>query len=492
MTTIINAKIGESKGLPRVWMEGQKLHHGGVQIGKKYTIKADVTAKRLELIEVPFDFSGKHLTVSKRERNGVVHPVIDLRSGQIREVFEEDDKVRIALRRGRIVITALQIQTKIRERLKRIKDKLDRGEKLPVASLFHGGGVLDRAIHSGMLRAGVGSFIQVGVEIESEYLDASLRNNPQIWTEDSIAISSDVRDVYLGENSPEVCILIGGIPCTGASKSGKAKNKLKCAEDHDEAGALYIDYLNWVRAVNPAIAVIENVSDYADTASMSAIRKVLRHLGYELHETVLNAWDFGALERRERMVLVAITQGLGDTFSFSNLKVNKVRETCLNDILDPIPLDNERWKPYEYLASKEIRDKAAGKGFRRQLLTGKEDGCGVIGRHYFKGRSTEPFLIHPVRPELSRLFTKAEHARIKGIPQEILDGVSETTAQEIAGQSVGYDQFVSVGQEMGNFLMRSRSNILKFPKPRLVVEEAEADQAVEPLVVQTGTMPLFN
>lgn len=181
MTTIINAKIGESKGLPRVWMEGQKLHHGGVQIGKKYAIKADVTAKRLELIEVPFDFTGKHLTVSKRERNGVIHPVIDLRSGQIREVFEDDDKVRIALRRGRIVITALQIQTKIRERLKRIKDKLDRGEKLPVASLFHGGGVLDRAIHSGMLRAGVGSFIQVGVELESEYLDVFHKLDP--WVE---------------------------------------------------------------------------------------------------------------------------------------------------------------------------------------------------------------------------------------------------------------------------------------------------------------------
>lgn len=94
-------------------------------------------------------------------------------------MFADDDKVRIALRRGRIVITALQIQTKIRERLKRIKEKLDRGEKLDVVSLFHGGGVLDRAIHSGMLRSGVGSFVQVGVELESEYLDASLRNNPK-------------------------------------------------------------------------------------------------------------------------------------------------------------------------------------------------------------------------------------------------------------------------------------------------------------------------
>lgn len=138
MTTIMNAKIGESKGIPRVWMEG-KLHHAGIQIGKKYSIKPDKLARRLELIEVPFDFAGKCVSVSKRDRNGVVHPVIDLRSEQIREVFEDDEKVRVALRRGRIVITALQIQTKIRERLKRMKDKLERGQKLAVASLFHGG-----------------------------------------------------------------------------------------------------------------------------------------------------------------------------------------------------------------------------------------------------------------------------------------------------------------------------------------------------------------
>lgn len=492
MTTIINAKIGESKGLPRVWMEGQKLHHGGVQIGKKYTIKADVQAKRLELIEVPFDFSGKHVTVSKRERNGVVHPLIDIRSEQIREVFLDDDKVRIALRRGRIVITALQIQTKIRERLKRIKEKLDRGEKLDVVSLFHGGGVLDRAIHSGMLRSGVGSFVQVGVELESEYLDASLRNNPQIWTSESIAICSDIRDVHLSDTTPQASILIGGIPCTGASKSGRSKNSLEFAEDHDEAGALYIDYLNWLRATNPAIAIIENVGEYANTASMSAIRSVFKHLGYDVHETVLDGWDFGSLERRKRMVVVAITQGLGDTFSFNNLKVNKVRESCINDILDPVALDDDSWKAYDYLAEKEARDKAAGKGFGRQLLTGSEDGCGVLGKGYKKGRSTEPFLIHPIDPALSRLFTKAEHARIKGIPQVMLEGVSETTGHEIAGQSVCYDQFDSVGEEIGSFLIRSRSNILKFQKRRTVPEPAFVVTTSEPVVAQTGTMALFN
>lgn len=213
MTTIINAKIGEARQKPSIWMEGQKLAHGGLRIGDKFTIRSDKAARRLELIAVPENFVGNTFTVSKRERNGTVHPLLQLRSDEIRQVFEDDEKVRIAIRNGRIVITALQLQTKIRERLKRLREKLDRGEKLAVHSLFHGGGVLDRAIHSGLLRAGVGSFVQVGVELEAEYLNSSLRNNPDIWQADSIAICSDIRDVSLEGSIPQCDILTGGVPC---------------------------------------------------------------------------------------------------------------------------------------------------------------------------------------------------------------------------------------------------------------------------------------
>lgn len=491
MTTIINVTIGESKGRPRVWLEGRKLEHGGINVGKKYTLKPDVAAKRLELIEVPIDYSGPHLTVSKRERNGVVHPLIEIRSDSIREVFGDDEKVRVALRHGRILITALQIQTKIRERLKRIKEKLDRGEKLAVASLFHGGGVLDRAIHSGMLRSGVGSFVQVGVEIESEYLDASLRNNSGLWTEDSIAICSDVRDVHLGDTTPQVDIILGGLPCLGASLSGRAKCALKFAEDHDTAGALYVDYLNWVRCLNPAIAIIENVGEYAKTASMSAIRSVFSHLGYKVHETILDGWDFGSLERRKRMVVVAITPGLADTFSFENLKPTKVRESCINEILDPIPLNDDRWKNYDYLATKEKRDKEAGKGFSRQLLTGLEDGCGVLGRGYAKGRSTEPFIRHPVDPTLSRLFTMNEHARLKGIPEEVGAGLSQTIGHQVYGQSVIFPLFESVGVEVGASIMRSRSNVVMFPERQARSGLDAVPTASEPAQYQTGPLALL-
>lgn len=490
MTTIINAKIGESKGVSRVFMEGRHLLTAGVQIGKKYSIKSDKVARRLELIEVQSGFAGKCISVSKRERNGIVHPVIDLRSEQIREVFEDDHKVRVAIRRGRIVITALQIQTKIRERLKRMKDKLERGAKLAVASIFHGGGIADRAVHSGLMRSGVGSFIQVGVEIEGEYLDSSMRNNSELWTEDSIAIESDVRDVWLGDNTPQCDVLIAGVPCLGASRAGRSRLKLEHAECHDGAGALFVDYLNWLRHVNPCVAILENVGEYANTASMAVIRSVFSHLGYKVHEAILDGWDFGTLERRKRLVVVAMTPGIGDSFSFENLKQNRVRESCINDILDEVPLDDPSWKDYEYLAKKEARDIAHGKGFMRQLLTGEEDGCGVLSRGYKRGRSTEPYLLHPENPALSRLFTKAEHERLKGMPAGITDGVSETTGHQICGQSVSFPKFVSVGEEVGRSLMASRNNIVNFPI-RSTHASKDESAGVDLDKFQTGSLALL-
>lgn len=455
MTTIINVKIGVSRKVARIWLEGRKLSHAGVEIGTKYVVKPDAVAKRLELIAVPFDFSGEDITATHRERNGIIHPVIDFRNRKIREVFEDDDKVRVAIRRGRIVITALKIQTKIRERLKRVREKLERGESLSVTSLFHGGGVLDKALHSGLLKAGVNSYVMCGVEMDSEYLSASLRNNPEIWREDSVVICSDIRDVDLSDQTPQSDIITGGIPCTGASRAGVAKNKNEYAEDHVTAGTLFFDFLQFVKVMNPLVCVIENVVEYMKTSSMSVIRSYLSSLGYVLHEAVLNGNDFGVLESRKRMVVVALTPGMGDLFSFDNLVPLRQKEACLKDVLEDFEKVEDRFNKYEYLALKAESDKAAGKGFSRQLLTGNEPSCGTIGRHYNKAQSTPPYIIHPNDPSLSRLLTPTEHARVKGNPVELIHGISDTTAHEVLGQGVCGPIFQSLGAEIGESLLRS-------------------------------------
>ena len=257
MSTVINTRIGESKNVARLWLEGRKLERAGVKIGARYQLVQNKAMERLELREAPAAANDQTFTVSKRERRGVVVPLIEVRSRILSEVFANIERVRVAIRRGRIVITALHIETKIRERVKRLTEKLRTGEPLAVASLFHGGGVADKALHSGLRRAGIKSFIQVGVEIEPEYLDSSLDNNPELWNEKSVAICSDVREVNWGHNPPQCDVICAGIPCLGASKSGRSKNKLSMAEEHSKAGDLFVDFLDAVKALNPSICLID-------------------------------------------------------------------------------------------------------------------------------------------------------------------------------------------------------------------------------------------
>jgi hypothetical protein len=81
-----------------------------------------------------------------------------------------------------------------------------------------------------------------------------------------------------------------------------------------------------------------------------------------------------------------------------------------------------------------------------------EVDVGTITKGYSKVRSTDPKLQHPTDPKLLRRFTPGEHARIKGVPERLVDGVSATVAHQILGQGVVYPPFVGVGQHLGESL----------------------------------------
>ena len=451
LTTVLNVKIGESKCVPRIWMEGENLTRAGLKIDTRYRVLT-TTEHRIELHEAAADYKGETFKVSSRNRHGVQRPLMEVRSRLLRAVFQQCEKVRVAIRKGVIVITALQLELNIVERSQRVLKKVREGAALAVCSLFHAGGVMDKALHHGFALGGLSSFVKVAVELSSVYLSASLRNNSELWQPESVAIHTDIRDMNWRNSAPACDVLVAGIPCNAASKAGMAKNELEFAEEHDDAGSLFVDFLEGVKASNPAVIVAENVPEYQNTAGMAVIRSVLGSLGYQVFESVLDGNDFGALERRRRLVMVAVCKRLSQAFDFAALSPVKTKEASLNDVLDAVPLDSDRWKTYDHLASKAVKDKAAGKGFARQLLTGAEGFCGTIGKGYFKGRSTEPFILHPANPGLSRLLTAQEHARVKGIPECVFAGEAETVAHEIMGQAVVYPLFVSVGAGIARLL----------------------------------------
>lgn len=459
MRIIVNTKLGQNRGNPRIWLEGQKLAAGGFVPGIRFNIKM-----LKNKLTIQIDNNG-HYKISSRTRNGITAPILDLNNESLNRVFCTDSKLRVAIKQGFIVISAHVSASLILDRENRLLEKLKTQKPLSVCSLFHGGGVLDKAIHAGFQQNHISASLAVAVEIEPQYLDASLRNNAELWSADSIVLESSIEDLQLNNQSSQVDVLIAGIPCTGASKAGRSKNKLQHAESHSAAGAMFYHFLKFVEFTNPSIILIENVPEYANTASMEVIRSVLSSLQYQYEERVFDSSEFGVIEKRKRLCLLAVSNGLGFESTLARIEANAINSTQINEILDPVPLDDTAWKSFDYLAEKEIRDKAAGKGFKRQLLSGHETSCGTIGRDYAKCRSTEPFLKHPTDPHLSRIFTPQEHARIKGIPSTVIDGLSNTIAHQILGQSVVFPVFKAIGAAIAQQLTKLPTAIKALTHP---------------------------
>ena len=229
----------------------------------------------------------------------------------------------------------------------------------------------------------------------------------------------------------EVDVLSFSMPCAGFSKAGKSKHK-QTSENH--SGTALFGVINAIKASNPSVIISENVTEAMDSPIYQLLTSELRRTGYKVFEQILDQRHTASIENRARYWMVAVSEGIAP----ESLELPQViqDQPTIASILESEP--NEQWSANAYLHEKAERDLAAGKGFKRQLITGSETTCGTIGRYYAKKRSTEPFVVNS--EGLERLFTPIEHARVKSVPEHLIRGISKTTAHEILGQSVDYRQ----------------------------------------------------
>lgn len=442
-------KIGQHRGRPRLWLEGLKALMGGFLPGKRFEAKKD---QKKQMLVLELSDTGCRI-VSRKLKGEKEIPVIDINSMELLSVFEGIEAVRVVVQQGRIFVLPLSSEIAARERLGRLKAKLENGDPIQIGSLSHGGGVLTHAVHAGLKDAGIESKLAFANEIRPELLEQASEHN-DAWAGDTIPLAAPMQelafDAWAMNHLPKVEVLEAGLPCSGASVAGRAKRGLEHPEAHPDVGHLVVPFLAIIAKVQPAVILLENVKQYLTSASMCILRNQLRDFGYDIHEEVLQAADWNALEHRERMCMVAVTKGL--SFDFSSLDRPERCERRIGDVLDPVSEDASSWSRMEGLKAKQERDKAGGKGFAMQIVTAFDTKCPTITKGYAKVRSTDPKLQHPSNPDLLRQFTPAEHARIKGIPERLVSGLSATLAHELLGQSICYDPFRAVGRLIGSAL----------------------------------------
>lgn len=463
-------KIGLHRGAPRVWLDMPRLTEAGLAPGTKFDLDVVPHGIRIRRSE-----SGSRCVSAKTLKSGAQLPVIDLNSKACLSTFEGHGHVRVIVRADAVYVLLLASELAALERATRLSTKLASGQPLTVASLSHGVGVLSFAAHEGLTDSGLRCELASFNEIHEGYATQSVLANPASTGAIPLCAPMQelIQDSWVLDKLPKVEVMELGLPCSGASVAGKSKLGLAKMEDHPQVGHLVHAALVLIGRLQPAALVLENVEEYAKSASAQLLRHQLADMGYRVEEYVLKARDFGALENRVRWALVALTDGVPSLGSIEPTEGADRPATVLGDLLDPVPLDSPTWSPMGYLREKEVRDRAAGKGFAMQVVTPLSTSVPTIRKQYNKGGSTDPYVQHPERPQLLRKFTPAEHARIKGVPAELVEDMSATAAHEALGQGIVVAPFRALFKRLGERLQRAKTPDFRL-RPVWALEEGTA------------------
>lgn len=316
-----------------------------------------------------------------------------------------------------------------------------------LVEMFPGGGTLTHALTAGLARAGLSVSVAGLVEIEARYLAVSSRAHPEASTWHGDAAAFDPAELSAPKNAPR--IFVAGIPCTGASRAGRAKNRLSCAEDHADAGALFLPVAHYIRRHRPELVALECVDTYRNTTSAACLRDALAVAGYQIDERVIDPLkEFATPSQRKRWVLAASRIG-----RFSWFYETEAFASTLADYLDPENADDaaESATPEQVAAAARYcaRKQAEGCGFALSLVDRTSTRCGTIPRTYGKRQHSATY----VRTAKSyRQLRPHEVARLHGFPPDLFAGLPRTLQFELYGQGVVAAPFVNLGAAFGRFL----------------------------------------
>lgn len=450
MIAYFTSHVGFNKGQPRIWVEGQNLVRGNFEPGAGYNVQFDEAHKTIYL---RLSNNGKRVVSQKKTKSGV-KPVVDLNNSVIGKVFGRIKKLSIIVAAGLITIAPHATATAQEERLARMEKVISGEEPLSIGEAGHGLGVLGHAVHSAFLDEGYSPRLEFALDCNQTLLDAAAKNNSS-WNDNTLALVTNIEDTDLSL-VPKVDLLVSGIPCSGASVAGRSKNRLTKAEDHSTAGSFFHYFLQLVDRCSPSQILMECVVPFRNTGSYAVLKRELQRKGYHMHELVLAGEDFDSLENRKRFFSVAVTEGLNFSGSIQSISGTGI---VVSDILDK-SVSEGQWRQMAYLDRKDEADRAQGKGFRLQLVDETATAVTTLGAGYHKSRSNESILMKSDGSGLRRLFTPAEHARIKGAPMELIAGLSNVHAHTGLGQSGVYGMFKAVAKSMAADMKCSRQDCL--------------------------------
>lgn len=222
-----------------------------------------------------------------------------------------------------------------------VKDPTKKKTKKPTSiELFAGAGGLALGIE----KAG---FNTLGLIEFDKDASETLRTNRPNWRviNDDIANISclDLLD-YFNLEKGELDLLSGGAPCQSFSYAGKRLGL------EDARGTLFYHYAKFLQQLQPKMFLFENVKgllSHDKGKTFSVIKDIFESTGYHIQHEVLNAWDFGVAQKRERLITIGIRSDLLSKLHFDFPDPYEYKPVLRDILLDCPESDGAKYSEYK-------------------------------------------------------------------------------------------------------------------------------------------------
>lgn len=200
-------------------------------------------------------------------------------------------------------------------------------ENLTSIELFAGAGGLALGIE----KAG---FDTLGlIEFDKDAADTLKLNRPKwrVIYDDIANISCLDLEAYFSIKKGELDLLSGGAPCQAFSYAGKRLGL------EDARGTLFYHYAVFLQKLQPKMFLFENVRGlltHDKGRTYSTIISIFEQAGYTIQKKVLNAWDYGVPQKRERLITIGIRNDLSKKITFSFPQKHNYKPVLRDVLLD--------------------------------------------------------------------------------------------------------------------------------------------------------------
>lgn len=200
------------------------------------------------------------------------------------------------------------------------------------------------------------------VEVDKSASDTLRCNRPnwKVVNDDIAKITPLDLEEYFDIKKGELDLLSGGAPCQSFSYAGKRLGL------EDARGTLFYHYAIFLEKLQPKMFLFENVKGlltHDKGKTYGAILDIFEEQGYTVKKDVLNAWNYGVPQKRERLITIGIRNDLVDKVDFEFPVPHKYKP-ILRDILLDCP--KSQGSPYSE-AKRKIFELVPAGGYWRDI-----------------------------------------------------------------------------------------------------------------------------